>query len=236
MRRPGAGTLAVGAPLIALAYFLVAPALPALPAGDERLLVAGGIGLLMIAASTLALVPARETVIGPLLIVLGAGLVVGALNAGGVGAGANVAEAFLAGAVGLLLARVLGTPAVALAVPLFVAAIDLLEVASGPSSRLLDGQSGRSDALTFDLPAWGGHGTAGRLGLTDAVFLAMFAAWALRYGFRPTATLIGITLGLLASLVLGVATGSAVPSLPLIAAGYLLPNLDRLPRLLRDDA
>ena len=77
------------------------------------MLVAGSIGLLLVAASTLALLPARETLIGPLLIVLGAGLLVAALNsdgADGVGAGANVVEALLAGAAGLLFARWLAAP------------------------------------------------------------------------------------------------------------------------------
>jgi hypothetical protein len=235
-RRPGAGTLAVAAPLLALAYFLAAPALPALTAGDTTTIVAGGIGLILVAATTLAIVPAAETLVGPLLIVLGAGLLAGALNAdgaNGVGAGANVAEALLAGAVGLLFARWLATPVIAVAVPIFVAAIDVWSVASGPSAQLLENGTDAIDPLSFDLPAWGDMGSAGHLGLSDALFLSMFAAWAWRYGFRRAATVIGLTLGLLASLGLGLVLDRAIPALPLIAAGYLLPNLDRIPRLLR---
>jgi hypothetical protein len=223
------------APLVALAYFLAAPALPALPAGDTTTIVAGGVGLLMIAATTLALAPAAETLIGPLLIVLGAGLLVGALNAegaGGVGAGANVAEALLAGAIGVLFARWLATPVIAIAVPLFVAAIDVWSVASGPSSQLLVEGTDTVDPLSFDLPAWGQMGSAGHLGFSDALFLGMFAAWAWRYRLRRAATVVGMTLGLLASLALSVVLDRAIPALPLIAAGYLLPNLDRLPALL----
>ena len=59
----------------------------------ETTIVAGGVGLLMVAATTLSLLPARDTVIGPALIVLGAGLLAGALNAAHIGAAANVAEA-----------------------------------------------------------------------------------------------------------------------------------------------
>jgi hypothetical protein len=232
-RHPGPGTLALGAPLVALAYFGVAPALPALPAGDTTMAVAGGIGMLMIAASTLALLPAHETLIGPLLIVLGAGLLVAALNAAGVGAAANVPEAMLAGAIGLLFARWLATPVIAIAVPIFVAAIDVWSVASGPTSRLVDNGTDSSDPLTFDVPAWGGLGSAGHLGLSDTLFLSMFAAWAWRYGFRHTATIVGLTLGLIGSLALGVLLDRAIPALPLLAAGYLLPNLDRIPALLR---
>ncbi len=237
-RRPGAGTAALLTPLVALAYFLAAPALPALPAGDTETLVAGGVGLVMIAASALAIVPAANSLFGPLLIMLGAGLIVGALNAGGdggVGAGANVAEALLAAAVGLLFARWLETRVVAIAVPIIVAGIDVWSVASGPASKLLENGTEIVDPLSFDLPAWGGMGSAGHLGVSDAFFLSMFAAWSWRYGLRRGASMIGMTLGLIASLGVSVALDRAIPALPLIAAGYLLPNLDRIPALLRHD-
>ena len=44
----------------------------------------------------------------------------------------------LAAAVGLLFAHWLSTPAIAIVVPVFVAAIDVWSVASGPTSRLLE--------------------------------------------------------------------------------------------------
>jgi hypothetical protein len=231
--RAGPGTLAVGAPLLALAYFLAAPSLPALPAGDTTILVAGGAGLLMVAASTLAILPAYETLIGPLLIAFGAGLLVAALAAAGVGAGANVAEAMLAAAAGLLFARWLATPIVAVAVPLFVAAIDVWSVASGPSSQLLKAGTDSVDALSFDLPAWGGSGSAGHLGVSDAVFVSMFAAWTFRYGFRRATTIVVLTVALMASLVVGLVLDRAIPALPLVAAGYLVVNVDRVAALLR---
>lgn len=229
VRRGQGGTIAVVLPLAALAYFLAAPALPGLDPGDQSDVIAGSAGLLMIAATVLALVPARDTFFGPLLIALGAGLLMATLNAAGVGAGANVPEALVAGSVGLLLARALATPAVAVAVPLFVAAIDVWSVASGPTEQLLESAgSDRVDALSFDVPAWGHDGSVGALGVSDAVFLAMFAAWAFGFGFRRRATLIGLGAGLVASLLLSLALDEAVPALPLIAAGYLLPNLDRI--------
>ena len=231
-RRPGPGTLALGAPLAALAYFLAAPALPALPAGDTTFAIAGGVGMLMVAATPLALLPGYESLVGPLLIALGAGLLVAALSAAGVGAGANVPEAMLAAAVGLLFARWLATHVIAIAVPIFVAAIDVWSVASGPSARLLSDGTDSSDPLSFDLPAWGHMGSAGHLGLSDALFASMFAAWAWRYGLRPVATIVGLTLGLIGSLALGLLLDRAIPALPLLAAGYLLANLDRLPALL----
>ena len=161
------------------------------------------------------------------IVLLGAAVVTAILNLAGVGAVANVPEALAASAAGLLLASALATPAVALAVPLFVAAIDIWSVASGPTARLVDSGRDPVDVLSFDFPAWGG-GSAGGLGLTDAIFLAMFAGWAWRFGLRRRATLAGMSLGLLAALVLSLATRDAIPALPLVAAGYLLPNVDRL--------
>ncbi|MCP9489532.1 MAG: hypothetical protein MSC31_06605 [Solirubrobacteraceae bacterium MAG38_C4-C5] len=196
------------------------------------MLVGGSVGILAVAAATLALLPARGTVAAPLLVALGAGLMVAGLNAAGVGAGANAFEALLAAAAGLLLARVLGAPAVAVAVPMFVAAIDLYSVLTGPARRLLDSGGGVVDALSFALPAWGG-GLAGRLGVSDAVFLAMFAAWAWDFGLRRRATIVAMVSGLVAALVLSVALDTAIPALPLLVAGYLLPNGDRLLDLLR---
>jgi hypothetical protein len=220
------------APLLATAYFAVAPALWDLGDGDGALLVADGIGLLAIGATVASLLPAWRARTVQLAALAAAGAAVAALNLAGVGALANVPEALFAAAVGLLLAAALATPAVAIAVPLFVAAIDIWSVASGPTSRLV--QSGRDpvDLLSFDVPAWGG-GSAGGLGLTDAVFIAMFAGWAWRFGLRRRATLAGMAAGLLAALVLSLLTADAIPALPLIAAGYLLPNVDRLVRRAR---
>lgn len=236
-RRTAAGP-AFAAPFAALAYFLAAPALPALPAGDVTVLVAGSIGLLLVAASTLILVAAFEMLFAPLLIACGAGLLVAALNAdaNGVGAGANVPEALLAGAAGLLFARWLASAAAAVAVPVFVAAVDVLSVAVGPTSRMLDDGTARVDALSFDLPAWGNGGSAGHLGLSDAFFVSLFAAWAWRFGLRREATVAGMLLGLVGALGLSVALDRGIPALPFVAAGYLVPNADRLWNLARRNA
>jgi hypothetical protein len=150
-----------------------------------------------------------------------------------VGAGANAVEALLAGAAGLLFARWLALPGIAVVLPLFVAAVDVVSVARGPTAQLLDAGTPRVDALSFDLPAWGDAGSAGHLGLSDAFFLTLFAAWAWRFGLRRGATIAGMLLGLVAALVLGVALDRAIPALPLLAAGYLLPNADRLWKLAR---
>ncbi len=222
----------LGASLLALAYFLVAGALPDLGDGDLAVLLPGGIGLVLVAVCVLALVSLGDAIAPLVLLVCGAGLLVAALDVAGVGAGASMPEALLAGSLGALLGRLLAAPVVALAVPLFVALVDAWSVATGPTSRLLHDHPHGADALSFELPSWGQDGGS-RLGLADAIFLAMFAAWAARFGLRPRATAVGMVAGLLATLAISVLTDRALPALPLIAVGYWLPNLDRLAGLLR---
>lgn len=230
MVRGPAALLAASA--LALTYFLVAPDLPDLGDGHGAVAVASVAGVAAIAAVVLSLTWAGDAVVPLALLLLGAGLIVGALDAAGAGASASTFEALAAGAVGALLGRALAAPAVALAVPVFVAAVDAWSVASGPSSRLAHGDPRGAAELTFDLPRWGGGSAAARLGLTDAVFLAMFCAWALRFDLRPRAACAGMVAGLVATVAISVATDRAIPALPLMAVGYWLPNLDRLGRVL----
>ena len=232
-RRPRGAIPAIAIPLAALAYFLAAPALPALAAGDATVLAAGSLGVLLVAGSALSLLALRDAPVALVLVALGSGLLVAALNAGDVGAAANVVEALLAATIGLLFARALSAPAIAVAVPVFVALVDVWSVATGPTAKLIANGTPTADPLSFDLPAWGSMGSAGHLGLSDAVFLAMFAAWALRHDCRRTATIVALTLSLVAAIAVSVAVGRAIPAIPFLAAAFLLPNADRLAALLR---
>jgi hypothetical protein len=131
----------------------------------------------------------------------------------------------------MLLAWALDEPAVVVAVPLFVAGIDIASVAGGPSELLARDSSGAGEFLSVYLPAWGG-GRAGVLGLADLVFLAFFAASAWRFGLRRRATGIALMLALPATVVIQLELDVTVPVLPVLAAALLLPNLDLLPGML----
>jgi hypothetical protein len=218
----------LAATLVALAYFLLAGELPDLGGGDRAVLVAGLVGVGMIAAVVLAVAHAGDDLFPLVLLLLGSALLVAGMDAAGARASVSPFEALAAGSLGVLLGRALATPAVALAIPVFVAIVDAWSVASGPSSRLADGNPRGAAELTFDLPSWGdAPGASSRLGLTDAVVLAMFTVWAKHFGLRQRATAIGMVTGLLAAVVLSVVLDRAVPALPLMAVGYWLPNLDR---------
>ncbi len=209
----------------ALLYALLAPALPELEPGATTFLVAGLAGVLAVAAAALGTLPLAGHPLLCALLLCGAVPIVAAVEAAGAGPVANAPEALAAATLGLLLAHGLGSPAAALAVPLFVAAIDVWSVLAGPTQRLLEQGGGDAvDALTFALPSWGRDGLAGRLGLVDALFLAMFAAWGARYGRPGAPTVAGLLAGLVAAVVLGVTLDAAVPVLPALAAGFLVVN------------
>lgn len=224
----------LGASALALTYFLVAGDLPSLGSGDHAVLVAACLGIAFVAAIVFSVAEHDDDVFAITLLLLGAILLVGAMDAAGAGSSVTTFEALTAAALGTLLGRALATPAVALAIPVFVALVDAWSVASGPSSRLLHGDPRGAAELTLDLPGWGGvPGAGSRLGVTDAIFLAMFAVWAKRFGLRRRATAIGMVAGLLATIAISVTTARAIPALPLMAVGYWVPNLDRLAALFR---
>ena len=224
----------VAAFVVALAYFLIAGDLPQLGDGDTATLVAGIVGVGIIAGLVLTVVHNGIDLAPIVLLLLASGILVGAMDASGAEASVSAMEAVFAGCLGVLLGRLLAAPVVALAIPVFVAIVDAWSVANGPSSRLSEGNPRGAAELTFDLPSWGGTpGASSRLGLVDAIFLAMFAVWAKRFDLRPAATAIGMVAGLLASVVLSVVLDRAIPALPLMAVGYWLPNLDRFAAMFR---
>ena len=228
VRGPAAVLVTFGA---ALAYFPIAPALPGLGDPHATAIVSGAVAVVALAACALVLVGARDEPAALGLLVLGGGLVAGALTVAGVGAGANVARVLFAGALGVLLARFFDWPGFVVAIPLFVAGIDVASVAAGPSSRLIREQPPVTEFLTFPLPLWGNDGSA-QLGVSDMIFLGFYAAAAWRHGFRRPATAVGLVGALVAALIAGVLTDRALPVLPALAAGLLLPNLDRIGPLL----
>jgi hypothetical protein len=226
------GPAAVLAPLALLAgvaYFLLAAELP-----DASHAVAAMAGALAVALCALSPLAGRDEAVGVAVFGLGAALLAVALNAEDVGAAATPVEALFAAAAGLLFGLGFGVPAVVVALPVLVAGIDAASLVSGGSEALV--RAGDDpDVLTLDLPLWGGGGDVARLGLLDAVFLALFAAWSLRFRLRPRIALPLMAAGLVASAGLGVALDEALPALPFLALGFLLPAASRIPRLLRGE-
>ena len=213
------------------AYFLLVGELPEVD-GDLGRYLAGCVGAVAIAVAALSPLAGRDDALALVALGVGAGLLATALNGQDIGAAANVPEALFAAAAGMLFASAFGIPAAVVALPILVAGIDAASVFTGPEEPL--GDFDPVDILTFDLPAWGGERPSiARLGLLDATFIAMFAAWSLRFDLRPRVAIPLMVVGLAASVATAVALERAIPALPFVAVAFLLPALDRLPRLLR---
>jgi hypothetical protein len=235
VRRPASLLIAVYA--ATFAYLLITPVLPAVGGtSDTNTLISDTTTMLALGACVLVWLPARDESFALALLVLGSGLIAAAATEAGSIPVADVTKALFAAVLGMLLARALAEPAIVIAVPLFVAGIDIASVAGGPSDLLARDSSRTGEFLSVYLPAWGG-GRAGVLGLADLIFLAFFASSAWRFGLRRRITGAALLLALPATVVIQLELDSAVPALPVLAAALLLPNLDLLPRMLaREDA
>jgi len=154
-----------------------------------------------------------------LLAVLGGGLLTATLNVAGLRVGATPAEVVLWGALGVLFARVFSVGALVVAVPLLLAGIEL---ASGPGGPSAPAEAG--DPLTLAFP------DERRLELAPLVFAAAYGAWAQRFGLRTGVTWVALGAVLFAS----VARDGQLPVATLLGVALLLPNVDRLGRLVRE--
>jgi hypothetical protein len=211
-----------------------APVLPGLGDGDVATLVPGVVALLAVAACALLPAPAVEAR-GLLWVALPAlAVLVAALAVAGAAGSATPVEALAFGCLGVALAAFLDAPALALALPLFAAAVELAGLVGGaPGGLRLGTAMGDGEPLDLTLPAWGEAGAVGQVGAADVVLLAWYATYARRFGLRPRVTALALAAALAASLVLAVATDGRVPVLALLGAAYLVANGDRLGGLLR---
>jgi hypothetical protein len=217
----------------ALAYVLVAPALPELRPPELSALVACALGLASVVAIVAGLVAVADAPLAMGLALLGAVLLVAPLDATGAAAAATPFEAVLYGCAGVAFAVVLDTPWLAVALPVFACAVDAVQALTGGSAGLVALSLPRpGDALALDLPDWGTGLAAARLSVPEVVLLAALAAYARRWRLRERAAEAGMLAGLLVAAGAEIVAGVHLPAVALMAAGYLAPNLDRLGGLL----
>jgi len=231
--RPMLATLALLA--AAQAYVLAAPALPVIGDVDTSILVACTAGSAFIFTCLACVVPMSDSPPLLVLLALGAFGLVAGFNVADFGAAATPIEAIAYAAFGGIFAIGLLAPSLALALPIFVAGIDVISTfAGGPSEVLANaGQTQPGDPLSLEMPDWGNGLPAGRLGISDIVFAGVFLVFARRYDLRPRATAVALWVATVVAIVLKVALDTAIPVLPLLAAAYFLVNADRLPALAR---
>jgi hypothetical protein len=226
VRGPAALLAVLGA---ALAYVLVAPELPQLHPPELSALVASAIGLTFVVAIVAGLAAMADSPFTLFPAVLGAGLLVAALDANDIGVAATPFEVVLLCCLGIAFAVVFDVPALAVALPLFLGAIDVVQAVGGGSAGLFTLSTTKpGDVLTLDLPDWGTGLAAARLSATDVIFLGAFAAYARCLRLRERAAEVGMLLGLLVAVASEVLLDTELPTIALMAAGYLATNVDRL--------
>jgi hypothetical protein len=110
--------------------------------------------------------------------------------------------------------------------------VDALSVWRGPTNKGLKDFPELVDDVSIAFPLPGGH--LASLGPPDILFFALFLASAARFGLRIAWTWIGMTALLAVTFILTATTDViALPALPAICLGFLLPNADLLWHALR---
>jgi hypothetical protein len=214
-------------------YFVIPKLLPAIQDEQQSRIVAACVAtmiVVLVAASVATL--SDHPLIVP-IVLLGAGLIAGVMNAAGAGAVATLPEAIAYACIGILAGLWLSTPALVLAIPVFVAGIEIIGTLSGTSHGVAGGALRGGDIFTLDLPDWNNGLSAARLGLADMVFVGLYATYARRFGLRFWASAIGMAVSLAIGVWLSIDSNTALPELGFIGAGFLVPNADRVVALFR---
>lgn len=138
---------------------------------------------------------------------------------------ANVLRLLAAAAVGLALARNVHSAGATLLIALVATGADLFSVFAGPTRALLEGDAPVVDLLLLIFPVFGeSFGFA--LGLSDFIFLALFAGMARLLGLRYALTLVCVCAGAFLAIVVGLLLARPLPALPFISLAFLIANAD----------
>jgi len=132
-----------------------------------------------------------------------------------------VAGAFL----GISLARYVGSTGVVLLIAAVAVASDLISVFAGPTKALVEKESPVLDLLLLVFPTFGSPFGFG-LGVSDFVFLALFAAASRFLRLRYLATLLCVCFATFLALTTGLLLERPLPAIPFVALGFVLVNVD----------
>src|SRR5439155_1026936 len=106
--------------------------------------------------------------------------------------------------------------------------VDAYSVWRGPTNKIVTHHEHVFTLLSFSFPVPGENGAA-KLGLPDLMFFALFLAAAVRFNLRVGWTWIGLTASVGATMALATWWDvGGLPALPLLSAGFLVPNADLL--------
>ncbi len=141
---------------------------------------------------------------------------------------ADLARILAAACVGVSLARYVTSVGTVLIIVVAAIAADIFSVFAGPTEALVREDSPLLDFLLLIFPTFGSPlGFA--LGLSDFIFMALFAAAAHFLDLRYTATLLSVSSAAFLAATVGLLLGRPLPALPFIAIAFLLANADLIP-------
>jgi hypothetical protein len=138
---------------------------------------------------------------------------------------ANLSRIVATACLGISLARYVSSVRVVLLIVAVAVASDLLSVIAGPTRTFVEEESPVLDLLVLVFPTFGSALGFG-LGVSDFVFLALFAAASRFLNLRYAATLICLCFAAFLAVTTGLLLGRPLPAVPFIAAAFLLANAD----------
>ena len=138
---------------------------------------------------------------------------------------ADLARILAAACVGISLARYITSVGTVLIVVVAAIASDIFSVFAGPTEALVRADSPLLDFLLLVFPTFGSPLGFG-LGLSDFVFLALFAAAGRFLDLRYAATLLGVCTAAFFAVTVGLLLARPLPALPFIAIAFVLVNAD----------
>src|SRR5918997_1374803 len=123
------------------------------------------------------------------------------------------------------LARYVKSVGVVVLIVAVAIASDLFSVFAGPTKALVEEDSPALDVLLHIFPTFGSALGFG-LGVSDFIFLALFAAASRFLHLRYTATLLGVCFAAFLAVTAGLLLQRPLPALPFIATAFVIVNAD----------
>ena len=144
---------------------------------------------------------------------------------------ANLLRILAAAAVGISLARYVNSVGVVLLIVAVATASDLFSVFAGPTKTLVEEDSPTLDVLLLVFPTFGSALGFG-LGVSDFIFLVLFAATSRFLDLRYLATLLCVCFAAFLAVTAGLLLERPLPALPFVAVAFTLANADLILALL----
>ena len=138
---------------------------------------------------------------------------------------ADLARILAAACVGVSLARYVTSVGTVLIVVVAAIAADVFSVLAGPTEALVRTESPLLDLLLLVFPTFGSPLGFG-LGLSDFIFMTLFAAAGRFLDLRYAATLLGVCLAAFLAVTTGLLLARPLPALPFVASAFVLANAD----------